>query len=144
MRPGRTLIVFTMNWYPSLHSTLVLVRVDKVIEKLNFRTFSGHFPGLFKAISTNLKFDFQYHSFMYLFWCLLLKKELYYSVPVKHGKPPRYFQGLINKIQGLFQDVATLTRIMSLSHLYNSARLPAHYKFLRCRLLLNFEIIVKC
>jgi len=44
------------------------------------------------------------------------------SVPVKHGKPPRYFPGLINKIPELsrtfqdskkkfpelFQDVATL------------------------------------
>jgi len=47
----------------------------------------------------DLEFDFQYYYFVYL-----------YSVPVKHGKPPRYFQGLPRTAKKFrtFKDVATL------------------------------------
>jgi len=53
---------------------------------------------MFKAISTGLKI----HSFMYLiFLYLLLKKVALLFCPGEAGKPPRYFQRLTNKIQGL-------------------------------------------
>jgi len=58
------------------------------------RPMPSCYATVFQSISTRLKFDFQYHSFMYLFFCVLSTKESsfkHYSVPVKHEKPPRYF-----------------------------------------------------
>jgi len=49
-----------------------LFRVTTAIEKLNSRTFLCHFPGL---ISTRLRIDFQYHSFIYLFFVLIIKES---------------------------------------------------------------------
>jgi len=39
---------------------------------------------------------------MYLFFVLIIKESIPYSAPVKHGKPPRYFQDLQNS--RTFQD----------------------------------------
>jgi len=54
---------------------MAINRVATAIEKLNSRTFYVIFQDCFSLFLQDLQFDFQYHSFMYLFFVLIIKEN---------------------------------------------------------------------
>jgi len=93
--------------------------------------FRRHFPELFKAISARLKIWFSIYSFMYLFFCLLLKKVASPILPRWSTENlPDIFKDFPRqqKNPGLFQDVATLFLIRADSYGWSRLEQPNRAK----------------